>query len=365
MADGGGARPALVPAQQNKRGILDLLESDRVRKGLAAVAGKHMNPERMTRLIINAINRTPDLLKCDPRTVLGATMTTTALALEPNTPQQLAWLLPYKTRRKVGDNEWEDYYECQFQIGAQGWKELMYRSPGITRVNAGAIYEHDRFVFKDAADIVFEYEPNYLVDDPGRIVAGYAYAKLETERGVDLIPTVVPWKEIEKIRSRSETYRALLRGIDNARNQEQRQKAERKLAETPWVMWEDQMVEKSCTKRLRKKVPITPQIAAAAAIDDGADVGQIDFSQMTDPDLVRAVASGEAEAPLIEHGEDQPMNNDIGAEQQREPAPAQQQAAASREPKPNARRADTPPAEDAVPDLPPDDATDTGSLFSE
>lgn len=312
MADNGARQ--LAPAQGNKpsRGLLDLLESDRVRKGLAAVAGKHMNPERLTKLVISAINRTPMLLRCDPKTVLGAVMTTTALGLEPNTPQQHAWLLPYKTRRKVGDNEWEDYCECQFQIGAQGWLVLMYRNPVIKRINAGAIYERDHFVYKDAAEIVFEYTPALFEEDRGRIVGAYAYAKVILDSGVeDLIPTVMPWGQIVKVRDRSETYRALARKVADARSLLEKGKAEAKLAETPWVLWEDQMVEKTMIKRLRKRIPITPQIAAAAAVDDGADTGSIDFAQMADPDFTRAVMDGEEGPPVLEHQDEDALDTSV------------------------------------------------------
>ena len=91
--------------QKPQQGILTMLENPRVAKGMAAVAGKFLSPDKMLRLCINAVHKTPDLMRCDPKTVLGAMMASAALDLEPNTVQQQAFLIPYARNKKVGD-EW-------------------------------------------------------------------------------------------------------------------------------------------------------------------------------------------------------------------------------------------------------------------
>ncbi len=103
--------------------IFDFLEHAEVKKGIAAVAGKYLTADRMLRLCVNAVKKTPRLAECDPKSVLGAMMTSAALGLEPNTVQQQAFLIPYKKRVKVGDN-WIDTYDCQFQIGYRGLSPL-------------------------------------------------------------------------------------------------------------------------------------------------------------------------------------------------------------------------------------------------
>ena len=65
--------------ENKQHGILALLENPKVAKGMAAVAGRYLQPDKMLRLCINAVHKTPDLLKCDPKTVLGAMMASAAL----------------------------------------------------------------------------------------------------------------------------------------------------------------------------------------------------------------------------------------------------------------------------------------------
>ena len=124
--------------------IFDYLDDPRVKAGLTAVAGKFLSPERLLRLCINAVKKSPLLLKCDSQTVLGAMMTTAALGLEPNTIQQQAFLIPYGNNRKVG-TEWKKVYECQFQVGARGFVTLASRSPRVKSLQAEAIHEGDLF----------------------------------------------------------------------------------------------------------------------------------------------------------------------------------------------------------------------------
>ena len=68
------ATGAVQPAQK-QRHILDYLEMPQVKAGIAAVAGKFLTPDRMLTLCVNAVKKTPKLALCDPKSVLGAMMT--------------------------------------------------------------------------------------------------------------------------------------------------------------------------------------------------------------------------------------------------------------------------------------------------
>lgn len=278
------------PAPQN---ILTLLENPKVGKGMAAVAGKFLSPDKMLRLCINAVHKTPDLLKCDPKTVLGAMMASAALDLEPNTVQQQAFLIPYKRNKKVGD-EWVSTYDCQFQIGARGFRTLAYRSPLIKSLEAEAIHKGDHWKHRVGSQAFFEYEKS--LTDRGALIGAFSYARLAD--GIE-VACVLPLEEILKIRARSETYRALVANIEKSRNDQERQRNELKLAETPWVMWLDDMAAKSATKKHAKQLPLdaAPMLAVAAELDNAGDAGALDLGALTDADLVREVRDGVADAP--------------------------------------------------------------------
>jgi phage RecT family recombinase len=113
--------------------VKQLLINDHARDQLAAVAAKHMNPERMMRVVANAIRVTPKLQDCEPISFLGALMQCAALGLEPNTVLGHAYLIPFENSRKVG-GEWVKVKEVQVIIGYKGLIDLArrYYGPGVT-----------------------------------------------------------------------------------------------------------------------------------------------------------------------------------------------------------------------------------------
>lgn len=280
------------------RTIIDYLGDKRVADGIAAVAGKFLTPDRMLRLCVNAVKKTPRLMECDPQTVLGAMMTSAALGLEPNTIQQQAFLIPYKKRANVR-GQWVDVYDCQFQVGARGFITLAYRSPHIVKMSSGAIHDRDVFEHMEGSESFLKYAVS-LRGGRGDLIGAFSHVKLV---GGDETACVLDLEELLKIRSKSETYRSLVRNVDTAENQKERDKAERNLAETPWVMWIDDMASKSAIKKHAKHLPIAAgdALATAAELDNRGDAGQVDLRAMTDPDMVRAVMADEAEPPALEH----------------------------------------------------------------
>lgn len=276
--------------------ILDYLQEPRVAAGIGAVAGKFLTADRMLRLCINAVKRTPKLMECDPQTVLGAMMTSAALGLEPNTVQQQAFLIPYKKRALI-DGKWGDTYECQFQIGARGFITLAYRSPHIKSIVAEAIHAGDKFEHMLGSQSFLRYAK--ALRDRGELIGAFSHVHLAD--GGELA-CVLPLDEIMKIRAKSETYRALVQGVATAQNEKDRTKAQSKLDETPWVMWEDDMAAKSATKKHAKQLPIATgdALATAATVDDRGETGVIDMAAMANVDTVREVFTNGAELPALE-----------------------------------------------------------------
>jgi phage RecT family recombinase len=328
--------------QQRTRTIFDYLDDPRVKSGIAAVAGKFLAPDRMLRLCVNAVKKTPLLLQCDPQTVLGAMMTSAALGLEPNTIQQQAFLIPYKKRAKVGNN-WVDVYECQFQVGARGFVTLAYRSPHIRSLAAEAVHEGDVFEHMQGSKTFLNYSK--AMRDRGDLIGAWSHVALR-EGGETAC--ILPLDEILKIRDKSETFRALVRGVERAESPADKAKAQQKLDEAPWVMWIDDMASKSAIKKHAKLLPIASgdALLAAADIDNHGDAGSIDLAAMTDPDAVRSVVAEGAEPPALEHSEPEVLEPSGEAYATRERVPAQQDQAATPAP---ARGRQRPEAKQAAP----------------
>lgn len=277
--------------------IFDYLDNPKVKTGIAAVAGKFLTADRMLRLCVNAVKKTPDLQKCDPTTVLGAMMASAALGLEPNTVQQQAFLIPYK-RRALVNGQWCDVFDCQFQIGARGFVTLAYRSPLIAQFHAEAIHQGDHFKQMQGSKAFLEFSKS--LGDRGPLVGAYSYAAMTNGREESL---VLPLDEILKIRERSETFRALRTKVEKAENDAERAKAEAKLAETPWVMWEDDMAAKSATKKHAKKLPLAANdsLAVASELDDRLEAGAVDLKALAEVEVVRDVVAGDGDLPALDN----------------------------------------------------------------
>jgi recombination protein RecT len=304
--------------------IFDLLMDDKAKTAIAAVAGKYMTPERFLRLAINCIKKTPRLMECDPQSVLGAFMASAALALEPNTVLQQAYLIPYGKRGKNPvTNQWEVMgYECQFQIGYRGFIALAHRSPYIRTIDAEAIHKGDHFKHRKGSQNFLEYEKT--LEERGGLIGSFAHSHL-TDGGE--AATILTLDDIHKIRGRSETYQALLKGVDKASKDWEIKKAEEKLADTPWVWAEDDMSAKSAIKKHSKFLPLQPGdgMAAAVALDADRDDGKtIDMADLTDPDKMRAVmedgdvAQADEAPPAALNNEQGGETLDFGSVQQRE-----------------------------------------------
>lgn len=277
--------------------ILQYLNDDpRIEKSIAAVAGQYLTPERFLKLAVNVVKKTPLLLQCDPWSVLGAFMSSAALGLEPNTVQGQAWLIPYKKRAQV-NGKWVDIYDCQFQVGYRGFITLAHRSPHIKSIQAEAIYEHDIFEHMIGTEAFLKFQKT--LRDRGELIGSFSYVRLEsgTETAI-----VLPLDEILKIRSKSETFNALTRKVEQAENEKELAKAQKNLDETPWAFWLGEMAAKSAIKRHAKQLPLNPgdALSAAASIDNQSDAHVIDMAAMADPDVTRSVVQDGFDPPSLE-----------------------------------------------------------------
>jgi recombination protein RecT len=108
-----------------------------------ALPGK-IGVERMMRIVMTAILKTPQLAQCEPQSFFGALLHALQLGLEVNTPLGQAYLIP---RRKKQGGQYVGW-ECNFQLGYQGVLELCYRYGKYKRITAEVVYDGDYFDFQ-------------------------------------------------------------------------------------------------------------------------------------------------------------------------------------------------------------------------
>lgn len=140
---------------------------------LAMALPKHITADRVVRLALTTIRRNPKLLSCSQESLLGAVMQSAQLGLEPGIGNQ-AHIVPYSNAGKM---------EAQFQIGYEGYIDLMYRNPRVLSIIGHVVYEKDKFSYGYGSKEYVDHVP-YEGDDRGKPT--HAYVRVEMHGGTVL-----------------------------------------------------------------------------------------------------------------------------------------------------------------------------------
>lgn len=201
---------------------------------LASVLPKHMTADRMVKLATVAASKDAKLLDCDPMSMLRALMDSSQVGLEPFTPLQQAYIIPYFNGKKR-------QMEAQFQIGYRGLIELARRSEKLISLEAHVVYEHDEFHCELGMNSVLKHTPNWD-GDRGKMKLVYAVAKLK-DGGCQF--DVMGRNSVEEIRKKSKSGES-----------------------GPWKDYFDEMAKKTVIKRLIKVLPLSIEVMKAVALDN-------------------------------------------------------------------------------------------------
>lgn len=246
-------------------------------------APTHVKPARMLRTFIQATNRTPDLLKCSMRSVLGAMLTCSEVGLEPNTPLQHAFLIPfarYKWNAQKRERELVGH-EVQLIFGYPGLLDLSYRSGQVTSVHADVAYkdEYDvgKFSYEYGTNSHLKHIPIGRERDGEAPVFAYAHASLRAGQAFG----VMPWADVLKIRNGSQGFRAALAAKERAEKANW-SSLPATWTDAPWVKYQNAMAAKTAFRALAKWLPKSVELAGVLALDESQDTGTIDFGAVLD-----------------------------------------------------------------------------------
>jgi len=232
---------------------------------IQAVLPAHIKPERMLKIALGAIRQVPQLLECTVESLFGATVLCSQLGLEPNTPMGQAYLIPFRNRKK-------GITEVQFIAGYKGLIDLARRSGQIESISARVVHENDDFDIQYGTVDEIMHRP--ALSDRGRIIGFYAVAKLK-DGG----------KQFEFM-SKAEID-IVMAGTQS------------KGAYGPWKDNYQEMGRKTVIRRLTKYLPMSIELATAAAVDAR---GEIDHGQALDNVLSGEYSVDDPEAPQASLG---------------------------------------------------------------
>jgi len=214
---------------QMRKTLRDMLAKGRDR--YAAVLPRHLTPERMANLALTASTLNPKLLDCSPESVCLALLCASQTGIEPDGYH--GHLIPYGT-------------QCTFVPDFKGLIQLALNN-GVV-VDAQAVYENDEFVYELGSTPRIVHRPA-IDEERGELRCAYAIAHFKDGRSKFIVATK---SDIAKRRN-----------VSAAKNK----------ADSPWQQWPEMMAVKTSVKMLSKYLPRSPEMTAATAADDAAELG--------------------------------------------------------------------------------------------
>ena len=249
---------AVAEAPQKQLTLRDRLNSDGMKKHLAMALPKHVTPDRMVRVALTAMTRTPKLADCDQASFFKALFECSQWGLEPD--GRRAHLIPFENKRK-------GIVECQLIIDYKGLAELAYRSGFVKTIHAQEIRRGDLFAY-DLGQVT-RHTPWFLradsgkPDKPGEVYAYYCIVEMV---GESRKCEVMGLDEVNAIRDKSQGYTAFKKGW----------------AKTS--VWEDYPIEmgkKTVFKRCSKWLPLSAEFRSAVDHDDAEYTEHVEAERQT------------------------------------------------------------------------------------
>lgn len=210
---------------------------------------RHMSADRLARIALTEVRKTPALARTNPQSFFGALLTAAALGLEPGVSGE-CYLVPYKD-------------ECQLIVGYQGVAKLFWQHPMAKRLAADYVCERDHFAYDKGLTPRLEHTP--AVGDRGKVIGYYAIAELNT--GAVVFDFFTP-----------EQIKALRGG---------------KVGTSGVADPEHWMERKTALKQVLKLMPKSPELAGALRVDE--QTGSMAMAQ--------AIRAGE---PVADGTDDEP-----------------------------------------------------------
>jgi len=243
----------MVSLKDKMGSVRELLE--RMKPQLELALPRHMTADRMVRIALTSLQRTPQLLDCDKPSLAGAILQSAQLGLEPDGVLGHAYLVPFKGK-------------VVFIPGYKGLIQLARRSGEVSTVEAVVVNAGDVFEYERGLVPILRHKP--AEGDAGKVTHVYAIIRLR-DGGVQW--DVMTFDQIEAVRRRSPAGNG-----------------------GPWVTDWPEMAKKTVLKRVLKLAPCSVEAQRAIALDERAEAGidqnleLIDLPPTEAPQLAESLA---------------------------------------------------------------------------
>ncbi|MBQ9240232.1 MAG: recombination protein RecT [Duodenibacillus sp.] len=278
-------RSQIAPAAQSRavaqtakpNTLLGMILAPGFQKQMKLALPKALTPERLTRIVMTECRKTPQLLKCNQESFMGAVLQCAQLGLEPGSALGHCYLLPFGNGKAKDGKP-----NAQLIIGYRGMIDLARRSGQILSINAYVVHEQDDFSYELGLHPDIKHVPAASAD-PGKVTFVYAVANL---KGGGTQFEVMSRAEIEAVRKTSKA------GTSG-----------------PWANHWDEMAKKTTIRRLFKYLPVSIEAAKAVEVDEKTDRGEA----ITETDVL--------EGEYIEKGGEMPFEEPQAPAEEEQPQP--------------------------------------------
>jgi len=214
---------------RSPRALADDLASHR--DDLAVYAAQGANLDRILKGVAAAAAKNTDLLGCSKASLLTSVRQCVQLGLDPSSPLNRIHIVPFKSHAQV-------------IVGYGGLQELALRSGHVESLDAHNVYRGERCEIHKGSEMRVDHVVDESVSHKDKdIVLTYAIAWIKGARK-PIIETMTR-EEVEQVRSAS------------------------KMRNGPaWTNSWGEMARKTAIRRIAKRLPQTPDLEAALAIND-------------------------------------------------------------------------------------------------
>lgn len=225
-------------AVATRKDVLAFLQNDNVKKQVALALPRHMNADRMLRVMLTTVNAAgyvgEKLRACTPESLIASLMKCSQYGLEPD--GRHAHLIPYGK-------------ECQLIFDYKGLVALVRRSGEVKTIHADVVYEGDEFSYCYGTGAHLRHKPTLEPGKRGEAIAAYSFVVSATgEESFEVLSI----DDIEAVRDSSQGY----------------QYAKQNKKQTPWDTYFAEMAKKTAFRRHTKWLPLSFELKEAVNADD-------------------------------------------------------------------------------------------------
>lgn len=222
---------------------------DQSKGQIANALPRHIDADKMMRVVMTSLQKNPALMDCDQGSVIGAVIEASQLGLMPDGILGEAYLVPYKGK-------------CQLQPGYRGLISLARRSGEVSDVYAELVFSCDKFRVTYGLNKTLDHEPSLEHEDYWKVDAKGdmptligAYAVVVFKDGTRNF-VYMPRKRLNQIRATSQSLNSNF---------------------SPWktAVGAPEMYRKCPIRQLAKMLPLSTEFQKAAMLDEYADAGVV------------------------------------------------------------------------------------------